>query len=194
MPSTLETWVTATQLRAPFEQRREGVHVEQPLVVDRRPVDLGPDPLGQLLPGDDVGVVLHLGEHDAVAGADVGVAPGAGDEVDRLGRVADEDHLAAVAGAEVAGDDVARPLVGGGRLGREGVGAAVDVRVVAALVVGRPPRSRRAPAASWRRCRGRRPAARRSRARAPGRRRGPSRSGTAGGRPWRSPAPCAARG
>ena len=67
-------------------------------------------------------------------GADVGVAPGARDEVDRLGRVADEDDLAAVGGADVVGDGRPRPLVGFGRLGREGVGAAVDVGVVAALV------------------------------------------------------------
>ena len=79
-------------------------------------------------------MVLHLGEQDAVALADVGVAPGAGDEVDRLGRVADEDHLAPVAGADVVGDGRPRPLVGGGRLGRERVGAAVDVGVVGALV------------------------------------------------------------
>ena len=93
-----------------------------------------PAALGELLPGDDVGVVLHLGQHDAVAGADVGVAPGAGDEVDRLGRVADEDHLAAVGGADVVGDRRPGALVGGGRLGRERVRAAVDVGVVAALV------------------------------------------------------------
>ncbi len=122
------------QLRPALEQRREGLHVEQPVVVDRRPVDLRPDPLGELLPGDDVGVVLHLGQEDAVAGADVGVAPGARDQVDRLGRVADEDHLAPVGGADVVGDRRPRPLVGCGRLGRERVRAAVDVGVVAALV------------------------------------------------------------
>ena len=79
-------------------------------------------------------MVLHLGEHDPVAGADVGVAPGAGDEVDRLGRVANEDDLAPVRGADVVGDRRPRALVGGGRLGRERVRAAVDVGVVAALV------------------------------------------------------------
>ena len=79
-------------------------------------------------------MVLHLGEEDPVAGADVGVAPGPGDQVDRLGRVADEDDLAAVGGADVVGDGRPRPLVGVGRLRGEGVGAAVDVGVVAALV------------------------------------------------------------
>ena len=93
-----------------------------------------PDALGELLPGDDVRVVLHLGEHDPVARADVGVTPGAGDQVDRLGHVADEDDLAAVGGADVVGDRRPGALVGRGRLGRERVRAAVDVGVVAALV------------------------------------------------------------
>ena len=134
MPSTLETWATPTSFGPRSSSVGERVQVEQALVVDRHPVDLGARLLGQLLPGDDVRVVLHLGEHDAVAGADVGVAPGAGDEVDRLGRVADEDHLAAVGGAEVVGDRRPGALVGGGRLGGERVRAAVDVGVVAALV------------------------------------------------------------
>ena len=86
--------------------------------------------------------------------------------------------LAAVGGAEVVGDRRPGALVGGGRLGRERVRAAVDVGVVARARSGRPPGSRPAPAGSWRRCRGRRPAGRGPRARAPGRRRGPSRSGT----------------
>jgi hypothetical protein len=79
-------------------------------------------------------VVLHFGEDDAIAGSQVGRAPGAGDEVDRLGRIADEDDLAAVGGADVVGDRRPGPLVCGGRLGGEGVRAAMDVGVVATLV------------------------------------------------------------
>ena len=127
--------MTATSFGAALEQRRVGVHVEQArLAIDRHPVDLRPDPLGQLLPGDDVGVVLHLGEDDAVALADVGAGPGARDQVDRLGRVADEDHLAPVGGAEVVGYRRPRPLISRRRLGRERVRAAVDVGVAGALV------------------------------------------------------------
>ncbi len=117
-----------------FEGASKLIHLQQPVVGHADPVDLGTGALGELLPGDDVGVVLHLGEHDPVAGRDVGVAPAAGDEVDRLGRVADEDHLAAVGCAEVVGDGRAGALECGGGLGREGVRAAVDVGVVAALV------------------------------------------------------------
>jgi hypothetical protein len=79
-------------------------------------------------------VVLHLGDDDAVAGIQAGRAPGAGDEVDGLGGVTDEDDLAPVGGAHVVGDRRPGALVGRGRLGGEGVRAAVDVRVVAALV------------------------------------------------------------
>jgi len=123
------------QLRSALEQRREGLHIQPALVVDRHPVDLGPGPLGQLLPRHQVRVVLHLGQQQAVAGADVGVAPGPRHEVDRLRRVADEDHLAAVRRAEVGGDGAPRLLVGLRRLGRKSVRPPVDVRVVAADVV-----------------------------------------------------------
>jgi hypothetical protein len=78
--------------------------------------------------------MLHLGEHDPVAGADVGASPGPGNEVDRLGRVADEDDLAPVPRSEVVGNGRPGALVGVGRLSGEGVRPAVDVGVMAALV------------------------------------------------------------
>ncbi len=122
------------QLRAAGKRRLELAQQQLAVVVDPDPIDLGAGRFGQLLPGDDVGVVLHLGQHDPVARVDVGRAPAARDEVDRLGRVADEDDLAAIGRAEVVGDRGPRTLVGGGRLGRERVRAAVDVGVVAPLV------------------------------------------------------------
>ena len=66
------------ELRAAGERGLELVEQQLAVVVDPDPVDLGADALGQLLPGNDVGVVLHLGQHDPVAGADVGGAPGCG--------------------------------------------------------------------------------------------------------------------
>ncbi len=128
--------MTATSLGSPLQQLLSVSMSSLPSPGDRHPVDLGAGRLGQLLPGDDVGVVLHLGEHDAITGGDVGRAPGAGDEVDRLGRVAHEGDLAAVGRAEVVGDRRAGALVGGGRLGRHRVGAAMDVGMVTALVPG----------------------------------------------------------
>ncbi len=91
--------------------------------------------LGQELPGDEVGVVLHLGQDDDVVLADVGPAPGVGDQVDGLGGVADKDDFARAAGVDEAADLAAGVLVGLGGLFGQGVDAAVDVGVVAPVVV-----------------------------------------------------------
>ena len=50
--------------------------------------------------GHEVRVVLELGDDDEVAGAEVRQPPRVRDEVDRLGRVADEDDLARVGRVE----------------------------------------------------------------------------------------------
>ena len=123
--------------------RREGEHlgpVEQPLQRpvgevelpvggDRQPAQLDPLACRHDVPRDDVGVVLHLGEHDHVAGLQVGAAPGLGDEVERLGGVLGEDDLVGVGGVDEAGHLRPRPLEAVGGLGGEAVGAAVDRRV-----------------------------------------------------------------
>jgi hypothetical protein len=77
--------------------------------------------------------VLHLGDQDPVALGQGGPRPRVGDQVERLGRVADEDHLAGV-GAEVLGDRPAGLLVECGCLLGEGVHAAMDVRVLLAPI------------------------------------------------------------
>ena len=43
--------------------------------------------------GTRLAVVLHFGQQHLVAGAQIGVAPAAGDQVDALGRAVGEDHL-----------------------------------------------------------------------------------------------------
>ena len=55
---------------------------------------VAPVALAEQLPRHDVRVVLHRRDEHLVAGADVGVAPGARDQVDALGGVAREDDLA----------------------------------------------------------------------------------------------------
>ena len=62
----------------------------------------------ELLPGDDVGVVLEPGDDDLVARADVAAAPALRDQVDRLGRAADEDDLSDRRRVEEAAHLVAR--------------------------------------------------------------------------------------
>ena len=61
-----------------------------------------PGPAGDVLPRHEVRVVLELGDDDEVAGAEVVHPPRVRDEVDRLGRVADEDDLAHVGCVEQA--------------------------------------------------------------------------------------------
>ena len=81
-----------------------------------------------LLPRDQVGVVLHHGDGDLVAGFEHGGGEGLGHDVQAFGGVAGEDHLARVARA-----DKARDL--GAHLG-DGLGGLDGERVQAAQGVG----------------------------------------------------------
>ena len=82
------------QLRSPRQSGAQVVEIEPAVIGDADVLEARPGLGRQLLPGDQVGVVLHLGRQDQVAGADVRAAPAVGDQVDRLGRVAHEDDLA----------------------------------------------------------------------------------------------------
>ncbi len=108
---------------------------QQAVVGDRDELEVGVRLLGQQLPRDEVGVVLHLGQDDRVAAADVAAAPGVGDQVDRLGRVAREHDLVRIRDADEAGDRRPGRLVGRGRPLADLVDPAVDVGVVLAVVV-----------------------------------------------------------
>jgi hypothetical protein len=81
------------QLGPPSQQRVERVEVELTVVEHRDVRELRAAVGRQQLPRDDVGVVLHLGEHDQVAGVDVCAAPRVRHEVDRRRRVGREDRL-----------------------------------------------------------------------------------------------------
>ncbi len=80
-------------LGAGAEQRLEFVEGKLAGIRDRRPFQHRAVALFQKVPGHDVGVMLHDGEEDLVALADMDAAIGAGDEVDGLGGVAGEDDL-----------------------------------------------------------------------------------------------------
>ena len=58
-----------------LEEPVELVEHQVAVVVDRNPAELDPTFGGQHVPGDDVGVVLHLGEDDRVTDAEVGGDP-----------------------------------------------------------------------------------------------------------------------
>ena len=74
----------ADELGPALEQRAESLQVEASVIGDRRPVEVRASFLRDLVPGDDVRVMLHLGHHDAIAGREVDPAPGVGDQIQRL--------------------------------------------------------------------------------------------------------------
>ena len=183
VPSTFEAWTTASTLvRGPMISVG-GVEVEPALVGDGDPPQRGTGPGAGPLPGQQVRVVLHLGDDDliarAAARARVGVGESGGDEVQALGGVAGPGQLVSSTPTKAAA--AARAvLVGIGRLLGERVRAAVHGRV--RRLEERPlgVEDLRAAAARSPSSRGRPAGRRRARAgRAPGSRRG-SRSSSPG--------------
>ena len=123
------------QQLGPVEEAVQVAQVEATLGVDPDPAQLDPGLLGQHVPRDDVGVVLHLGQHDSVTGAQVGLAPGLGHQVEALGDVLGE-HDAPVRGRPDEAGHLAPGLLHqpGGLLG-DGIDAPVDVGVGRLVVV-----------------------------------------------------------
>ena len=72
----------------------ERVERELALIVDRDHRELGAGPLRDVLPRDEVRVVLELRRDGDIAGAEVVEPPGVRDQVESLGAVPGEDHLA----------------------------------------------------------------------------------------------------
>ena len=116
--------------RALARELVERVELELAGVVDRDVAEARARLARDELPGDEVRVVLELGDHDGVAGAEVLEPPRVGDEVDRLRRAAREDHLALGRRVDEGGDRAAGALVALGRALGEPVDAAMDVRVL----------------------------------------------------------------
>ena len=87
------------ELRPRPEQLREFVEQQLAAIVDRGDAQLRALFFAQHLPGHDVGVVLHGGDQDFVACADVLAAVGLRDQVDAFGGAADENNFAADARA-----------------------------------------------------------------------------------------------
>ena len=120
------------------EQRIERGVIESALGIGaehRDVTDRGADGARGLLPRDEVGVVLHLGGEDDVAGFEVRAGPTVRDNINALGRAARENNFRGVGGVDEFRDPCARAFVGVGRAHRERVEAAVDVAIVALVVV-----------------------------------------------------------
>ena len=130
VPSAFETRPVATTFTLPPRADLvEPVEVDLAAVGDREHRELGARAARDVLPRDEVGVVLELRDDDEVAWPEVREAPGVGDEVDRLGRVAGEDHLARRRRVDELRELAARALERRRRALRERVDAAVHVRV-----------------------------------------------------------------
>ena len=107
-------WVMATIFVRGAQRLLEGLERQVALLVDVDPLQHRPAPLAQEVPGHDVGVVLHDGEHDLVALVEA-LAECRGDQVDRLGRRFGEDDLVRRARVEEAAHQFARAFI---RIGR----------------------------------------------------------------------------
>ena len=122
--------------RAAGEESVEVVEVEPAVIGDRHVREGRAGRRGELLPRDEVGVVLHPGRDDEVARSDVRAAPAVRDEVQRLGGVSHEDDLAVARRADESRQGAARALEAGVGVSAELVDAAMDVGVVMGVGVG----------------------------------------------------------
>jgi hypothetical protein len=99
------------------------------ILIDGRPLEHDTVPLAVEMPGHDVGVMLHDGEHHFVARLQHHAAIALRHEVDGLGGVAGENDLLHRGRVEEAPDTLARILESLGRGVGEEVQAAVDVGI-----------------------------------------------------------------
>ena len=118
-------------LRARAKAVLELLDDEFALVGHRCDDQFGTSLLGDELPGDDVGVVLHLRYQDLVAGSEIACPVAAGDEIDPLRRPAHEQNFVHVLRVDKAGDRLARTVVGVACLHAQIVDAAMDIGVLA---------------------------------------------------------------
>src|SRR5699024_3458156 len=93
-----------------------------------------PGALAQQLPGNDVGVVLELGDQNFVAGLQISRAIGRGDQVDAIRGAACVHDFFTRAGVDECRDAVARGLVLLCSALRQGVNRAVHVGVGVAII------------------------------------------------------------
>src|SRR5215207_265687 len=105
------------------------VEHELAVVVERDRAELGSRSICDVLPRDEIRVMLELRHDDDIATPQVVEAPRVGDEVDALGRASREDHLALARRVQERRNLRARALVAGSGVLGELVDAAVDVRV-----------------------------------------------------------------
>ncbi|MNV23931.1 hypothetical protein D3C71_1149720 [compost metagenome] len=116
----------------------EILDMEGTLFIHRNPSDLGALAFADEMPRHNVGVMLHDGDDDLVALANMRHSVAIGDRVDRRCRIAGEDDLIDRSGIEEPAHLFARRLIGVGRgIGKE-VQAAMDIGIFAGIGMGDP--------------------------------------------------------
>ena len=123
------------QLGAVVEQAFVLVQQQFAVIIDGNNPQPRPLFLSQDLPGDNVGVMLHSGDDDFIAGANLLAAPGLRHQVDALGSAAHKDDFPVGGGVEQLARLFPGPFVGVSSPLAEGVHAAVDIGVFVGVVV-----------------------------------------------------------
>ena len=101
------------------EQRRQALGHQAPLLVERQHADFGTLALGDKLPGNDIGMVLHLADHDIVARPEKTFAPCIRHRIERRSSSGRENDLLPGFRTDVLGDTSPGSLVHLGSLLRK---------------------------------------------------------------------------
>src|ERR1700740_3778900 len=74
-------------------------------------MELGSDTSGDNLPRDDIGVMFHLREQNAVTRLELVSSPGRGDQINRFGRASSENDRFHFLGVQETGNPLSRIFV-----------------------------------------------------------------------------------
>src|SRR5829696_6119461 len=87
------------------------VEIELAVVGETHALDASIFLFGEKLPWYEVGVMIHRGHDDEIAGLDVAASPGLRHQVDRLSRIPNEDDLARRGGIDEVGHHMPGRLI-----------------------------------------------------------------------------------
>ena len=132
-PESVRDMSHGHQAGAFAEQALVGLHVELTAIVDGDHLELGSGVGTYQLPRHDIRMMLHLGDEHLVSRLEPRPQEAPGHQVDAFRGTAHEDDLVFPRGAQESSGGFAGGFVAVGRSLGEGVHAAVDVRVGAAV-------------------------------------------------------------
>ena len=91
VPSTLETWATATSLVFGPMMAAKAVDIQTAVLAHGRDLEHTAGGVAQQLPRHDIGMVFHSREDNLVAGLQKGAAEAGGHQIDGFGGALGED-------------------------------------------------------------------------------------------------------